>query len=231
MPLPDNFPRRSWLDLEGWYYIKTAVLSLAVFGACYGYLWFLAIPGELNKSVADTAIILMGWSMLLSSVCYFWNAMDWAIIYRKYLGLVGFAYALAHMALSWQPFVNLFLAETWQKGAAWPALAGTVAMVIFAIMAAISNSLLARKLGGLWWRRILRTGYVAIIFVWLHVVLLKSARWLTWYQEGMQTLPSLSLLVSVFMVVVLVMRLALWWSLASTARKAAAPLHSEPQHS
>jgi DMSO/TMAO reductase YedYZ heme-binding membrane subunit len=219
MPQPLNIPQRPWLDREGWFYLKTSILSLVVFGGCYAYLRFLGIPGELNKSAADAAIILMGWSMLLSSVCYFWNSLDWAIIYRKYLGLVGFAYAIAHLVLSWQPFVNLFQAETWQRGAAWPAFAGTLAMVIFTIMAIISNSFLARKLGGLWWRRILRTGYVAIIFVWLHVVLLKSARWVTWYQEGMQTLPSLSLLVSVFMVIVIVMRVALWWSLASAARK------------
>jgi DMSO/TMAO reductase YedYZ heme-binding membrane subunit len=173
----------------------------------------LGIPGELNKSVADAAIILMGFSMWLSSLCYFWDALDWAIIYRKYLGLIGFAFAIAHLVLSWQPFMALFTASTWEQDRAWPAFAGTVALVIFAIMALISNSFAAKRLGGKVWRYILRTGYIAVLFVLAHVVLLRWARWVTWFQEGMPTPPSPSLIVSVFMVVVVVMRVMLWWSI------------------
>lgn len=204
---------------EAMFYAKTSLFAAAVFLACFGYLKFLDIPGEVNKSVADTAIILMGLSMLISSICYYWNRFDWTIIYRKYLGLVGFAFGIAHLLLSWGAFTSLFRATTWSSGAYMPALAGVVALGIFAIMAAVSNTFAASKLGGKVWRYILRTGYLAVIFVFLHVVLLKSARWVSWFTEGMKTLPSLSLLVSIFMVVVIVMRLLLWFSLWKAAKK------------
>lgn len=200
------------------FYVKTGIFSAVVFAACYGYLKFLAIPGEINKSVADTAILLMGLSMLMSSISYFFNRLDWAVIYRKYLGLVGFSYAIAHVLLSWDAFTALLKVSTWEQGKYWPAFAGLTALVIFAIMALVSNSTLARSLGK-YWRVVLRTGYIAVIFVFAHVVLLKSARWITWFEEGMKTPPSLSLIVTVFMAIVLVMRVVLWLSLSRAARK------------
>lgn len=195
------------------FYFRTSIFGAVIFGLCYGYIKYLGIPGELNKSVADTAILLMGFSMLLSSVSYFGNRLDWTVVYRKYLGLIGFAFALAHLVLSWGAFTALLKTETWQQGRYWPAFAGLLALSIFTVMALVSNTLLARTLGK-YWRYVLRTGYIAVLFVLLHVVLLKSPRWITWYQEGMKTPPSLSLIVAVFMLVVVGMRLFLWYRLS-----------------
>lgn len=197
------------------YYLHSAIVGLIVFGACVGYLKWLAIPGEMNKAAADTAIILIGMSMWLTSICYFWNFLDWAIIYRKYFGLVGFAFAVAHLLLSWSPFLTLLVPANWQAGRIWPLATGAVALLIFTAMALISNSAAAKMLGGKRWRQFLRVGYGALMLVWAHVVLLKSSRWVTWYQEGMTTPPSLSFLVTIFMVIVVVMRLAMWWSIRS----------------
>jgi DMSO/TMAO reductase YedYZ heme-binding membrane subunit len=151
--------------------------------------------------------------MWLSSLCYFWNFVDTKIVYRKHLGLIGFAFGIAHTALSYTALQRLFQLVTWQKGAMWPALSATVAMIIFTVMALISNKYAAHELGGIWWRRILRLGHVALILVWAHVVLLKGQRWVTWWTEGPKTLPAMSLIVSIFIGVIIVMRLALWWSL------------------
>lgn len=200
-------------------YFRTLLFSLVVFGVFYGYTAWLGIPGVLNKSTADTAIFLIGLSMILSGLCYFWNIFDPLIRYRKHLGLVGFAFAVVHVALSYPALLSLFNVETWQNGIMWPAFTGLLAMIIFTIMALISNSYMARLLGGKKWRYVLRAGYIAIILVWLHVVLLKSGRWVTWYQGGMETLPSLSLLVSIFMVIVVLMRVALWFALKRRSRR------------
>ena len=194
-------------------YLRVLIFGLLIFGATYGYTTWNKIPGVLNKSVADTSIILMGFSMLLSSICYFWNFLDNKIIYRKYLGLIGFAFAITHVVLSYSALLNLFNPETWQKGAMWPAFTAAIATGIFTIMALISNQYAARELGGRVWRGILRTGYIAMILVWLHVVLLKSGRWITWWEGGRQTPPSMSLLVTIFITIVVLMRIALWWSL------------------
>lgn len=190
-----------------------------MFGAAYTYVNWLHIPGALNKSAADTAIVLIGLSMILSGVCYFFNLFDPFIIYRKYLGLVGWAFGLAHVLLSWTTLQALFRLETWEKGLMWPALTAFIATIIFTIMALISNSRMAKLLGGKVWRSILRTGYIAVALIFLHVVLLKSGKWITWWAEGMKSAPSLSLLVSIFMLIVLLMRLALWIALTYKNRK------------
>ncbi len=195
------------------FYFTTGLIGLVVYGLCYGYLKWLAIPGEMNKAAADTAILLMAFSMLQSSLSYFFNFMDRAIIYRKYFGLTGFAFAIAHLILSWGAFMGLFSVRTWMQGEMLPVLTGTLAFFIFTIMALISNTFSTRMLGSEAWRRVLRTGYLAVVFVLAHVILLKYGRWATWYEAGMKTAPSLSLISAFFMVVVLSMRLLMWASL------------------
>ncbi len=194
-------------------YSKVLIFGLVVFGLLYWYTVAQDIPSPVNKAVADTSVILMGASMLLSSICYFWNFLDFKIIYRKYLGMVGFAFGILHIVLSFSALQRLFLLETWQQNAYAPALAGLLAAIIFGVMAVISNTFAMSVLGGKLWRYILRTGYLAMILVLAHVVLLKLARWTTWYNQGMQSPPSASLLISVFIVIVVVMRVLLWWSI------------------
>jgi DMSO/TMAO reductase YedYZ heme-binding membrane subunit len=215
--MPKFIPRKSLSDLD--LYFRTALFSLVVFAVCYGYTSYLKIPNVLNKTAADVSILLMGLSMILSGVCYFWNRFDHFIQYRKHLGMVGFAYGVAHFFLSFSAFTQLFSAATWQKGLMWPALNGALAMVIFTAMALVSNQKAARMLGGKNWKLVLRTGYLAVIFIFFHVVLLKSGRWITWFNGGMKTLPSLSLIVTVWMVLVLGMRLALWFALMRKSRQ------------
>lgn len=194
-------------------YVRSGVFGLLVFASTYLYTSYLKIPGTINKSVADTSIILIGLSMLLSSICYFWNFLDSKIIYRKHLGLVGLAFGIVHIGLSFPALKNLFVMDTWTKGVFWAPLTGAVATVIFLIMALVSNQYSAMHLGGVVWRKILRTGYIAMGLVLAHVIFLKFSRWLTWYQEGAKTLPAMSIVVSVFILFVLIMRVLLWWSL------------------
>lgn len=200
-------------------YVKTGIFSLILFALAYGYLSWLGIPNQLNKASADVATLLIAFSMILSSLCYFWNTFDSLIIYRKYLGMVGFAFAVVHTVISHDAIKALLVPEKWLNGAVWPVLNATIAMAIFAIMALISNQFMAKRLGGKWWRYLLRAGYLALIAVWFHVVLLKSGRWLTWYQGGMQTPPSLSLMVTGFVLFTLLMRVLLWLSTARKRRK------------
>lgn len=201
------------------FYFHSLVFGLIVYGFAYAYTSFNKTPGVLNKSAADASTILIGLSMLLTSLCYFFNFMDSKIIYRKYLGLIGFAFGVVHIGLSFSTLTSLFNVEVWQKGAMWPALTGLLATIIFTIMTLISNKLSMTVLGTKLWRNILRTGYLAMIFVWLHVVLLKSARWVTWYNGGMKTLPSMSLMVTVFITIVILMRVLMWAKIRLTKKK------------
>lgn len=208
-----NFKKNKFLfDLS--LYLRAFVFSLLIFAGAYLYLSWLKIPGILNKTVADTAIFLIALSMIFSSLGYFFNFVDRLAIYRKHLGMIGFGFAVWHLLLSWSALLNLFKVETWESMRMWPMLTGFLAFLIFTKMALISNQFSTRFLGSRLWKGILRFGYFGLVLVMFHVFLLKSARWLTWYQEGMQGPPSLSLLVVIFTTIVLLLRLALWWSLS-----------------
>lgn len=199
-------------------YFRTLIFSLGIFAATFAYVSWLKTPNIWNKSVADTAIILIGLSMLLSGICYFWNILDTKIIYRKHLGLIGAFFGLAHLGLSLTQVMSIFASNTWTKGIPWNWLTGLGASLIFGVMVVISNQYSALHLGGKNWRGILRTGYLAVILILAHVILLKSGRWLTWYQSGMTSLPSMSLIVTGFMLIVILMRLALGWSLMTKSK-------------
>ncbi len=197
-------------------YGRVVFVSLVLYGALYAYTSYMGIPNVMNKSVADASIVLIGLSMWLSSLSYFFTIFDPLIKYRKHLGLVGFAYGVTHIILSFSALQLLFDIKTWQTGTMWPALTGLLATVIFSVMTLISNRLMMTKLGVVLWRQILRLGYIAMIFVVAHVVLLKYARWATWASE-LQSPPSTSLMVTVFSLVVILMRLLMEWRIRRTA--------------
>ncbi len=200
-------------------YIRVFTFGFLIAAAFYWYTTWLKIPNPLNKAFADTSITLIGLSMLLSSVCYFWDFMDTKIIYRKHLGLVGFAFGLAHILLSYNAITRLFTPQAWQNGIPLAPITGVLAAIIFAMMAVVSNQYAAHVLGGVTWRKILRTGYLAVVLVWLHVFFLKWIYVSRWIQGGMKTPPSSSVIVLLFMIVVIVMRGALWFSLLKKQRQ------------
>lgn len=206
-----SFLSRSEINI----YARVVVFGMALFALFYWYTTALGTPGVLNKSSANTSIVLIGLSMWLSSLSYFFNRFDSFIKYRKHLGLIGFAFGVTHFVLSFSAFKRLLVSATWESNAVIAPLTGLLALAIFTLMALISNRTSMTKLGVLTWRGILRTGYIAVLFVFIHTVMLKSARWATWYEGGMMTPPSSSLIVTVFMTVVLLMRLAMWWQLRS----------------
>lgn len=200
-------------------YFRVKIFGLIIFALAYFFTSSQNIPNALNKAVADTAIILMGLSMILSSICYFFNFLSFSMVYRKHLGLIGFAFSLVHLWLSLGAFWKLFEAQTWQQGTFWPALSGLLAIVIFGVMSLISNQFSATLFGGRVWKMMLRTGYIAMIFVLAHVILLKMARWQTWYDGGMKTLPSMSLIVAGVIILFLFIRLLLSISLRTRNSK------------
>ncbi len=202
-------------------WLNAFIFGLVIFGLAAFYLgkqrgdWSLNMY---NRASADTAVILIGLSFILSGVCYFWDFADTKIVYRKQLGLLGAAFGLIHVLLTVVIIPKGFSLSYWLTKGGAPFWTGLGAVAIFAVMAAVSNRYSAFHLGGLWWRRVLRFGYVAVALVLTHVFLLKSVYWLRWLNGGAKTLPSLSLIVSAFIVSVLLMRIALEFSLRSKRR-------------
>ena len=84
-------------------WIDTWTFSIFVFIA--GSLYLLVQHGDfdlhaVNNVFAITALILIGLSMALSGLCYFWDFVVTKIIYRKHLGVTGFAWGVLHAIMT-----------------------------------------------------------------------------------------------------------------------------------
>lgn len=165
----------------------------------------------INVSTAWTAVVLIGLSMLLSAICYFWNAFDHYILFRKHLGVSGFVIATIHVVFSLIilrsdfPFPNYYLHE---KNII-SFLFGLTAFAYFAFMTSISNNYAVREIGGQKWRKLLRYGYIAYIFTIIHFGLRGLPYWIKWIQGGMKTMPSLGFVLFIFALFVPYFRIVL----------------------
>lgn len=212
--------------------LHTAWFGVAVLLFCFWYLSVTepgTLPVTMNKALADSAMILIGLSFALSSLCYFWDFFDCLIIYRKYLGLVGFALGVAHGVMSfvfylyWKPRgyeTNpiFILDHQWDFGIFFVSnlyafASAMVAFLIFLMMTAISNQYAIHELGGIWWRRLLRLGYIAYIFATIHFAIKNIPEWREAFSMTTPTLPPLNFVIFLLVGAVIIMRLALWRSL------------------
>ena len=176
-----------------------------------------------NKTFADTAMILIGTSFMFSGLGHFFN-FNRFFIYRKYIGIMGFFYALMHGITSLFLLPELFpFPEYYLRSNNITAfLFALISLLILLMMAVISNKFAIQKLGGKLWRYLLRTGYVAYIFAILHFGIKKYNTWSAWFYH-MNGLPPLNLIVLFFGIFVIGLRLALQISLLLNPNKPIVP--------
>jgi len=196
-------------------YGETFVYSLIVLAVITAY-YFVTRPEydfrAFNRGIADLSFLLMGISLILSSVCYFWDFADHFIIYRKHLGLIGFGYMALHVAISlfytsYQPFLLYYLKDTQILSFS----AALTATGIFSLMAVISNRFSIHKIGPHRWRLIMRIGYIAYAMAVLHFALRGWPYWMLWLSgKSTSFFPSFGLLIFVFGSIVLLMRVVLF---------------------
>jgi DMSO/TMAO reductase YedYZ heme-binding membrane subunit len=193
-----------------WYWVNTAVFGFSLFGVILAYFWWesgeLAVFG-INQAAADAGTILISLSMFLTVLSYFFDRFDKKIIYRKHLGIIGFAYVVAHIVFVVLLMPTRYPLTGWLTTRILPFTFGAIATAIFALMTLISNRYAASSMGGVVWRGILRYGgYGALVMSLVHIWLATSRFWSI-------TSPSLSMLVFVFgaltVVARVVMKLAL----------------------
>ncbi len=163
---------------------------------------------SVSMATAATAAIMIGLSFALSGFCFYFDFLDRKIAYRKYLGLVGFWFALTYsiMLLFVDPnryfygfFVNVLSADF---------ILGLTAMSIFTFMALISNNWAMKKLGVKRWRYGLRLGYLAYLLLIIRAMVLDHDIWIAWFHSPV-TLPPVRLIISIFATIVLVFRLSM----------------------
>lgn len=155
-----------------WRHSSFIALGAALFYT--GYVFILDGKFDLvslAKVMAGTANFLFAASFSLSALGYYFNFLDSKIIYRKYLGLLGFFASLIYSLLL--PLVRPeryfygFFENFWSSDV----LLGLGSMIIFAVMAIISNNNAMQAIGPIRWRAILRLGYVAFFLLVLRAYL------------------------------------------------------------
>lgn len=167
----------------------------------------------LNKSLGTAALFLVALSMFLTGVAFFSRGSSRPLAYRKYYGLAGFWTALVHGLVNHFGLPAAGLHAERKLDALLSDGPGLAALVLFGVMAALSNAAAKGRLGGEIWRKTLRYGgYAALALALAHTALLKGASWGKFFRTFDPVLPSLSLPAAVFAAAAVILRLAVWAS-------------------
>jgi len=215
-------------------WINSVVFGVVFFSFFWIYLWLsergVGVVYFANQALAETAMVLIGMSFALSGVAYFWPRWAFLVVYRKYLGLTGFWFALFHGMYS---FANYFLVDlrgirfdasyVWVMGSLrisnwWPLGLGVGALLILIMMAVVSNKWAVERLGGRRWRYLLRVGYAAYVMAVFHIVIKRWGMWQFWWMDWGSFWPPLSLLTTAFAVSVIGLRVCLQISIWKKAK-------------
>lgn len=195
-------------------YAETIIYSVIIFFVIFGYYMVLTpdiTTRVINRVIADLSFIMLGLSLMLSSVCYFWDFADKFIIYRKHLGLVGFGYMVLHVLISifgapYAPVFSYYFADARINSF----IAALVATIIFTIMAIISNRFSIQKIGPRRWKQVMRIGFLGYALGLFHFAEKGFPQWSFWFTGQGSFFPVFSMMVFLIGVTILIMRIALW---------------------
>jgi methionine sulfoxide reductase heme-binding subunit len=211
---PNNPPPiNNQIHWAQWFW--SLIFGLVLIGLYAGYLYLIESKLNLrtfNRAFAGVSTILIALSMALSGLAYFWQLFRTKIVYRKYIGIWGFVFALVHVLISLYNSGTLQGAINTLLSGRPPILFGLAALFILILMTVVSSNFAAKTLGSLWWRRLLRLGYIVLVLIAIHYYLLGNKNWLEWPQNP-EGLPSTKLILLVIIVLVILLRFVLSLSL------------------
>ena len=166
----------------------------------------------LNKATSLAAVIFVAASYLVGKIIH-WYDHDkrLRLVVIKFCGLMGFSLAAIHalLALSiWNPayFAKYFddVGQLNLQGELGMA-AGVVALFFLTSPAISTLPMMPKALGGKRWKRAQRMGYVSLVLVVVHLVVLGVKGWLK-PQAWPAGLPSISLLAFIAALVPLIVK-------------------------
>ena len=162
---------------------------------------------SVSLAVGATAAVMIGCSLSMSGLGYFFNAFDRLTAYRKYLGVIGFWLALLYSLLLAYSDQARYVYGLLDNLTAPDVFLGLSAMSILAFLTLISNQTAVKLLGSIWWRRLLRLAYVAYILLAIRAYTMEKEVWSKWLRlpDG---LPPVRLLLTFFVIAVVGLRVA-----------------------
>ena len=170
-----------------------------------------------NRSFADAGMFLIGISFALSGLCYFYNFVDDKIVYRRDLGMNGFYLIALHAIYSFLLNKHIAWYTYFEKDRLIAFIPAVISLLIFFTMALVSNKYAGQWLGPQRWRTILRIGYIAYVLGAMHSGFWSYEDWQMWF--GDVSLPPISLVITVFVGLVVLLRVVLWWVLNKKNKK------------
>lgn len=197
------------IELKSWGKSIAYALIFFCFFTWYVFVYFGSFTlVAVSLIFAATGAVLIGSSFALSGIGYYFNFLDKEVYERKYLGLLGYFFALTYTFML--PFVNpelywygipknLFSADY---------ILGIGAMLILTMMAIISNKSMMLKVGPQRWRKLLRLGYVAYAMLIARAIVVEGRVWYVWFFELSMSLPPPRLLISIFAALVILLRIS-----------------------
>lgn len=208
--------------IESKTWVLSACFALFIFDIFFFYVFIASGPFTLlstSNVIAATAAIMIGSSFALSGLCYYFTILDRYIFYRKYLGLIGFWLALLYSTMLL--FVNpeRYFYGFFENIGSLDFILGLSAMTIFTMMALISNKWAMLKIGPKNWRRLLRLGYLAYGMLVIRAFDLEKDMWTQWLQMP-GGLPPVRLVISLFAVLIILLRISLIFSKHFKSKKA-----------
>ncbi|MBI4062613.1 hypothetical protein HY410_01685, partial [Candidatus Gottesmanbacteria bacterium] len=142
--------------------------------------------GIANKAFGSAAAVVAGMTLLIGPVSRMLPRFGKFLVYRRPLGVMAFLTGSIHAIISLffipdRFNISFFLNE-------WPATAtGLLAIGIWFYLTSISRNEKIQQLGGSKWIMLQqRGGHIAFIAVFFHLIFLKWAGWLVWFQGKTQ---------------------------------------------
>lgn len=162
-----------------------AVLSAYLFLRRGYYNLYIA-----NKAFGSTGLIVIGLVLLVGPLARLYQRFDPWITYRKELGIVGFAGALAHTVISLFllpdkfAFASFFTFTSLNRGLV-PFLLGLGSIIMFFILTVMSvDSVIRRMDKAVWWLWQYWGVRIAFVLLFLHLVAMKYPGWISWFVKG-----------------------------------------------
>lgn len=165
----------------------------------------------LNKALALVSVVLIGLSFAIGPLCRFWPKKFVSKLYlRKYFGLFGFGVASIHGLISLILFNPAYYPKFFAEGGKLTfegelsMLFGVLAIFIFAVVSVTSLPSVEREMHEKQWKFIQRIGYLAYVFVLLHITFMGYKGWFnpTDWPGGMYPITLLALVFILFVLLI-----------------------------
>lgn len=206
--------------------LKNDILQY-VYAGLFAIAWVLGLyeveviaSGEqglsaLNVSLAASTLFLLGFVLLLGPLSRLFNRFDWALKYRKELGIMSFFTGLLHVYLIMFPLARN---GPWglYSSRPWSAYPGLEALIVLFVLFAVSNRYATLALGAkLWWQLQYWGARIAFALTAFHMVVLKQKTIMSWLvpgdvpvTPGVVHYPPLIIWEAQFVLLILVIRLS-----------------------